>query len=70
MEVIEIIRELQQKKIDAKMVPNYVLKMDLLRHCKNLGIEREKVEKEVGKLVESGKATKGNSIRDKYVSLI
>lgn len=70
MNIIEIINKMEQLKKQNNVTPSHVLFIPLSIECCKHGFSKEKLSDELNKLYKAGKVKVGQTINDKYITVI
>lgn len=70
MNVLEIIKRMEEEKRQAKKAPSHVMFIDLQRECIVSGMSKEELSKELNRLYKAGEIDTGKTINDRYIKSI
>lgn len=67
MDLLELIKQMEEERIEAKITPSHITYTSLLNRS---GMKREELSSELNKLYKDGAIEVGKTINDKYITRV
>lgn len=70
MNILEIIKELEEEKRQNKITPSHALFIPLRNRALQLGISNDSIANQLNDLYKQGKIKVGKTINDKFITIV